>query len=134
MAESYDPKQTMAALACDWLRHFRLLFWNRWTEFIEIWQEIRSQRPLPCSCFGVDRKNKMAALGSDGLIHSTSPQQPPNGIQWNLTRSKIQTSSTRLVISGRSEKQDGHPVRSVNKDGTLYTCARYLALLAPCLI
>ena len=63
----------------------------------------------------------------------TSPQQPPNGIQWNLTRSKIQTSSTRLVISGRSEKQDGHPVRSVNKGGTLYTWARYLALLTPCL-
>ena len=25
--------KTMAALAFDWLRHFRLLLWNRWTEF-----------------------------------------------------------------------------------------------------
>ena len=41
----------MAALASDWLRHFRLLLWNRWTEFNETWQEARSQRPLPSLCF-----------------------------------------------------------------------------------
>ena len=41
----------MATLASDWLRHFRLLIWNRWTEFNETWQEARSQRPLPlASC------------------------------------------------------------------------------------
>ena len=28
-----DWKNKMAALASDWLRHFRLLLWNRWTEF-----------------------------------------------------------------------------------------------------
>ena len=28
-----DRKNKMAALASDWLRHFRLLLWNRWTEF-----------------------------------------------------------------------------------------------------
>ena len=42
-----DGKNKMAALASDWLRHFRLLLWNHWTEFIETWQEARSQRPLP---------------------------------------------------------------------------------------
>ena len=26
-----DRKNKMAALASDWLRHFRLLLWNRWT-------------------------------------------------------------------------------------------------------
>ena len=41
----------MAALASDWLRHFRLLLWNCWTEFNETWQEARSQRPLPSLCF-----------------------------------------------------------------------------------
>ena len=41
----------MAALASDWLRHFPLLLWNRWTEFNETWQEERSQRPLPSLCF-----------------------------------------------------------------------------------
>ena len=41
----------MAALASDWLRHFRLLLWNHWTEFNETWQEERSQRSLPSLCF-----------------------------------------------------------------------------------
>ena len=31
--------------------HFRLLLWNRWTEFNETWQEARSSRPLPNLCF-----------------------------------------------------------------------------------
>ena len=46
-----DQKNKMAALASDWLRHFRLLLWNRWTEFIETWQEARSQQPPPSLCF-----------------------------------------------------------------------------------
>ena len=41
----------MAVLASDWLRHFRLLLWNRWTEFNKIWQEARFQCPLPSLCF-----------------------------------------------------------------------------------
>ena len=55
----------MAALAPDWLRHFRLLLWNCWTAINETWQEARSQTPLPSLCFfRADRKNKMAALAS----------------------------------------------------------------------
>ena len=46
-----DRKNKMAALASDWLRHFQLLLWSRWTEFDETWQEERSQRPLPSLCF-----------------------------------------------------------------------------------
>ena len=46
-----DQKNKMAALASDWLRHFRLLLWNRWTEFNETWQEAWSQSPLPSLCF-----------------------------------------------------------------------------------
>ena len=30
-----DRKNKIAALASDWLRHFRLLLWNHWTEFNE---------------------------------------------------------------------------------------------------
>ena len=37
-----DRKNKMAALTSDWLRHFRLLLWNRWTEFNETWQAARS--------------------------------------------------------------------------------------------
>ena len=149
-----DRKNKMAALASDWLRHFRLLLWNRWTEFNKTWKEARSQRPLPSLCFWADWKNKMAALASDWLRHfrlllwnrwmefnetwkearsqcplpnlcfwgpmgkqdggpglwlaetfSTSPLKPLNGIQRNLTGSKISTSSTKFVFFGRISKQ-----------------------------
>ena len=46
-------------LASDWLRHFRLLLWNRWTEFNEAWHEARSQCPLPSlCCFGLIGKTR----------------------------------------------------------------------------
>ena len=148
-----DRKNKMAALASDWLRHFWLLLWNRWTELHEIWQEARSQRPLPSLCFRADRKNKMAALASHWLRHfrlllwncwtefnetwQEARSQPPlpslcfsggsekqdgrpylwlaetfstfslkslNGIQGNLTRRKISTSSTKFVFFGRIGK------------------------------
>ena len=89
----------MAALASDWLRHFRLLLWNRWTEFNETWQEARSQRLLPSLCF-LGRSEKQD--GCPGLwlaeTFSTSPLKPLNGIQRNLTRSKISMSSTKFVF------------------------------------
>ena len=56
-------KNKMAALASDWLRHFRLLLWNRWTEFNETWQEARSQLPLPSLCFSGWSVNKNVRLG-----------------------------------------------------------------------
>ena len=91
----------MAALASDWLRHFRLLLWNRWTEFNEIWQEARSQRPLPSLCFS-GRSEKQG--GRPGLwlaeTFSTSPLKPLNGIQRNLTGSKISTPPTKFVFFG----------------------------------
>ena len=42
-----DRKNKMAALASDWLIHFRLLLWNCWSDFNATWQEARSQHPLP---------------------------------------------------------------------------------------
>ena len=56
-----DRKNKMAVLASDWLRHFRLLLWNLWTEFNETWQEARSQRPLPTLCFSGWSVNKTVA-------------------------------------------------------------------------
>ena len=91
----------MAALASDWLRHFRLLLWNYWTEFNETWQEARSQRPLPSLCFS-GRSEKQD--GRPGLwlaeTFSTSPLKPLNGIQQNLIGSKILKSSTKFVFFG----------------------------------
>ena len=96
-----DRKNKMAALASDWLRYFRLLLWNHWTEFNETWQEARSQRPLPSLCFS-GRSEKQD--GRPGLwlaeTFSTSPLKPLNGIQGNLTGSKISTSSTKFVFFG----------------------------------
>ena len=105
-----DRKSKMAALASDWLRHFRLLLWNRWTEFNETWQEARSQCPLPSLCFsGWSEKQD----GRPGLwlaeTFSTSPMKPLNGIQWNLTGSKISTSSTKFVFFGPIGKTRGPP-------------------------
>ena len=62
-----DRKNKMAALASDWLRHFRLLLWNRWTEFNETWQEARSQRPLPSLCFFGRSEKQDGRLASDWL-------------------------------------------------------------------
>ena len=96
-----DKKNKMAVLASDWLRHFRLLLWNSWTEFNETWQEARSQLPLPSLCFRAGRKNKIAAMASDWLrLFSTSLLKRLNRIQRNLTGSKISTSSTEFVFFG----------------------------------
>ena len=82
-----DRKNKMAALASDWLRHFRLLLWNRLMKFNETWQEARSQRPLPSLCFS-GRSEKQD--GRPGLwlaeTFSTSPLKPLNGIQRNFDK------------------------------------------------
>ena len=55
-------KTKMAALASDWLWHFRLFFWNRWTEFKETWQEAIYQCPLPSMFFGPIEKTRWPPL------------------------------------------------------------------------
>ena len=107
----------MAALASDWLRHFRLLLWNRWTEFNETWQEARSQRPLPCLCF-LGRSEKQD--GRPGLwfaeTFSTSPLKPLNGIQRYLTGSKISKPSTKFVFFGPIGKTRWPPCPLIGRD------------------
>ena len=94
-----DRKNKMAALASDWLRHFRLLLRNRWTEFKETWQEARSQGPLPSLCFSGQSEKQDNCPGL-WLVEafSTSTLKPLHGIQRNLTRSKISASSTKFVF------------------------------------
>ena len=67
-----DRKNKMAALASDWLRHFRLLLWNFTGSKILIF--------------------------STKFVFSTSPLTPLNGIQQNFTESAITTSSTKCVF------------------------------------
>ena len=107
----------MAALASDWLRYFRLLLWNRWMEFNETWQEARSQHPLPSLWFS-GRSEKQD--GRHGLwladTFSTSPLKPLNGIQRNLTGSKISTSSTKFVVFGPMGKTRWPPWPLIGRD------------------
>ena len=99
-----DPKNKMTAFASDWLRIFRLLLWNRWTEFNETWQEAKSQRPLPGLCF----YGRLCLWLIEAF--SPSPLKPLNGIQRNLTEARSQRPLPSLCFSGRSEKQDGRSV------------------------
>ena len=85
--------------------HFRLLLWNHGTELNKTWQKARIQHPLPSLCFkGRSQKQD----GRPGLLlaetFSSSPLKPLNGIQRNLTGSKISMSSTKLVFFGRIGK------------------------------
>ena len=123
-----DRKNKMAALASDWLRHFRLL-WNRSTEFNETLQEARSQCPLPSLCF-LGRSEKQDGRPGLWLAETflTSPQKPLNGIQWNFTGSKISMSSTKFVFFWPTRKQKWPPWLIPKKDGTLFSGARYVAL------
>ena len=129
-----DQKNKMASLASDWLRHFQLVLWNCLTEFNETWQEARSQCLLPSLYFS-GRSEKQD--GHPGLwlaeTFSTSPLKPLNGIQRNLTGSKILTSSTKFVFFGPISKQKYPPWLIPQKGGTLYSGARYVALWASCL-
>ena len=62
-------EKKMAALASDWLRHFQLLLWNRWTDSTKIDRKQDLNVLYQVCVFGADRKNKMAALASDWLRH-----------------------------------------------------------------
>ena len=107
---SCRSEKKMAALASDRLRHFRLL-WNRWTEFKETLQEPRSQSPLQVCVFmpiGKRRWPPWSLIGWDIFDFSSEATER---IQRNLSGSKISTSSTKFVFSGRSEKQkDARPL------------------------
>ena len=95
-----DRKNKMANLASDWLRHFRLLLWNCWTEFNETWQKAWSQRPLPSLCFS-GRSEKQDGHPVFWLAETFSTSlKPLNGIQGNLIGSKISKSSTQFVLFG----------------------------------
>ena len=102
-----DRKNKIAALASDWLRHFRLLLWNRWTEFNENWQEAKSPGPLPSLYFSgrPEKQNGRPCLWLAETF-STSYLKPLNGIQRNLTGSKTLTFLPSLCFSGRPEKQN----------------------------
>ena len=98
-------------------------------------KEARSQRPLPSLCF-LGRSEKQD--GRPGLwlaeTFSTSPLKPLNGIQWNMTGSKISMSSTKFVFFRSISIQKWPSWSFCQKGGTLYSGVRYVALWASCWI
>ena len=125
-----NKKNKMAVLASDWLRHFRLLLWNRWTEFNETWLEARSQCPLPFSCYlgWLEKQDGRTGLWLAETF-STSPLKLLNSLQQNLTGSKISTSSNKFMFFGSIGKTRWLPWL---KGCSLYSGARYVALWASC--
>ena len=91
--------------------HFRLLLWNRWTEFNETWrQEARSQCPLPSLCFlGQSEKQDDRPGLWLAETFSTFSLKPMNGIQRNLIGSMISTSSIMFVFFGPIGKTRWRP-------------------------
>ena len=85
---------------------------NRWMEFDETWQEASPQRHLSSFCFSCRSEIQDCRPGLwFAETFSTSPLKPMNGIQQNLTGSKISTSSTKFVFfrADRKKKQDDRP-------------------------
>ena len=101
----------MAALASDWLRHFRLFLWNRGMEFNKTWQEARSQRPLPSLCFlGWSEKTRWPPwplIGWD-IFDFSSETAERNSTKLDR-KQDLNVLYQVCVFSGRSEKQDGCP-------------------------
>ena len=81
-----DRNNKIAAPASDWPRQFRLLLWNRWTEFNKTWQEAKSQHPLPSLCFsgGSEKQDGRPGLWLAEKC-STSPLKRLKEIQRNLS-------------------------------------------------
>ena len=80
-----------------WLRHFRLLLRNRWTEFNETGQEARFSRLLPSLFFFWPIKKQDGRSGPWLVETFSNSLKPLNGIQRNLMKLKC------------LEKQDGRP-------------------------
>ena len=111
-----EQKNKMAAMASDLLIHFRLLLWNRWTEFNETWQDARSQRLLPSLCFSHGWENLLAVSASDCLWHFRLflwNRWAQFNETWQEARSQCPVPS--LYFSGRWVNKNGRPDRSGKK-------------------
>ena len=89
--------------------HFRLLFWNRGTEFNETWQEAKSQRPLPSLCFS-DRSERIVCRPCLLMaeIFSTSPVKTAERNSTKLEWVRYQ------VCAFRADKENKMAARLLN--------------------
>ena len=126
--------------AADWLRHFRLILFNHWTEFNETWQEVKSHRPLPrlevCVCFfffffflggggGSENQNDRPCLWLDETF-SASSLESLNGIWRNLTGSNILTSSTKFCFRAYRKTKMAAQASDWLRHFRLHLCNRWM--------
>ena len=107
-----DLKNKMAALASEWLRHFRLLLW---TEFNETWQEARSQHPILSLFFrpiGKTRWPPWPLIGWDILNFSSKTAEP---LATKLDRKKDLNVSYQVCVFGSIGKTGWPPGKSDKK-------------------
>ena len=123
-----DRKNKMAS---DLLKHFWLLLRNCSTESKGTWQEARSKHPLPSLCF-LGRLEKQDGQPGWDIFYFSSSTTEQNSMK--LDRKQDLNVLYQVCIFRTIKKQDGYPVWSVNKGGTFYSGARYVALWAPCSI
>ena len=107
-----DQKTKMATAASDWLRHFRLLLCNRWTELNETLQEAKSQRPLLSLCFS-GRSEKTIwpprpLIGWD-IFDFFSETAEQNSTKLDR-KQDLNVFYQVFCFSGLSEKEYGRPV------------------------
>ena len=115
-ARQADWKNKMAALASDWLRHFRLLLCNHWAEFNETCRSKTWMSSTEFVFFGPTKKQDCHPCLWLAETFSTSPLKPLNGIQRNLTGSKIHCLPLSLCFSDRWVNKNcrtGHSVKQV---------------------
>ena len=86
----------MAALASDWLGHFWLLFWNRWTEFNKTWLGSKiSTSSTKFVFFGLIRRTRWLSL-TFLIFDFFSETAERNSTKLNV----LSTSSTKFVFFG----------------------------------
>ena len=130
-----DRKNKMATLASDWLRLFEFSSETAERNSMKLDRKQELNVLYQVSVFRADRKKQDGRPGfwlADKF--STSSLKPLNGIQRNLTWSKISTSSTKFVFFGPIGKSRWLPWPISHKGGSLYSGARYVALWASCLL
>ena len=113
-----DGQNKVAAPGSDLLRHFRHLFWNRWTEYDKTWQEARSQHSLRSLCFsgGSVRKRwpPWSMIGWD-IFDFSSETAERDSKKFDRNLRKISTSSTKLCFSVWWVNKNYRPGWSVKK-------------------
>ena len=103
-------KNKMAALASDWLRHFRLLLWNCEKNSTKLDRKQDLNAPLPSLCFSGGSEKQNDALAYDFVRHFQLFLWY-RWIEFNKTwqEARSQHPLPGLHFSGWSEKQDSHP-------------------------